>query len=48
MTSQQGESNADQWEIFKLAFMGTGRVAVLSDAAGEGWMYDYRDLEAVR
>ena len=37
-----------QWEIFKLAFMTTGRVAVLSDRTGQGWMYDYRFLEAVR
>jgi hypothetical protein len=48
VTSQQGEINADQWEIFKLAFMSTGRIAVLSDAEGEGWMYDYRYVEAVR
>ena len=48
VTSQQGDINADQWEIFKLAFMSTGRIAVLSDVEGEGWMYDYRYLEAVR
>ncbi len=48
VTSQQGEISDEQWEIFKLAFMTTGRVAVLSDQAGEGWMYDYRFLEAVR
>jgi hypothetical protein len=48
VTSQQGEINAEQWEIFKLAFMTTGRVAILSDQEGEGWMYDYRYLEAVR
>jgi hypothetical protein len=28
--------------------MTTGRVAVLSDEEGDGWMYDYRFLEAVR
>jgi hypothetical protein len=38
----------EQWEIFKLAFLGTGRVAILSDEAGETWMYDHRFLEAVR
>lgn len=48
VTSQQGSINDEQWEIFKLAFLTTGRVAVLSDEPGEGWMYDYRFLEAVR
>src|ERR1044071_6435955 len=48
VTSQQGHISDEQWEIFKLAFMTTGRVAVLSDEGGEGWMYDYRFLEAVR
>ena len=48
VTSQQGDISEEQWEIFKLAFMTTGRVAVLSDEEGEGWMYDYRFVEAVR
>ena len=48
VTSQQGNISDDQWEIFKLAFLTNGRVAVLSDAQGEQWMYDYRFLEAVR
>lgn len=48
VTSQQGDISEEQWEIFKLAFMTTGRVAVLSDEEGEAWMYDYRFLEAVR
>jgi hypothetical protein len=47
-TSRQGDISDDQWEIFKLAFMTTGRIAVLSDEEGDGWMYDYRFLEAVR
>src|ERR1044071_2645809 len=47
-TSQQGNISDEQWEIFKLAFLTTGRIAVLSDEQGEGWMYDYRFLEAVR
>jgi len=47
-TSQQGEINDDQWEIFILAFKTTGRVAILSDQEGDDWMYDYRFLEAVR
>jgi hypothetical protein len=47
-TSQLGNITDDQWEIFKLAFLTSGRIAVLSDETGEGWMYDYRFLEAVR
>jgi hypothetical protein len=48
VTSQQGDISDDQWDIFKLAFQTTGRIAVLSDQDGENWMYDYRFLEAVR
>ena len=48
VTSQQGDISDEQWEIFRLAFLSTGRIAVLSDQEGEGWMYDYRFLEAVR
>jgi hypothetical protein len=48
VTSQHGDISDDVWEIAKLAFKTTGRVAVLSDRAGQGWMYDYRFLEAVR
>ncbi len=48
VTSQQGNISDEQWEIFKLAFLTSGRVAVLSDATSEQWMYDYRFLEAVR
>lgn len=48
VTSQQGDISDEQWEIFKLAFLTTGRIAVLSDQEGDGWMYDYRFLEAVR
>lgn len=47
-TSQQGEISDEEWEIFKLAFLSTGRLAILSDAVDDGWMYDYRFLEAVR
>ena len=46
--SQQGDIDDEQWEVFKLAFLTSGRIAVLSDIQGEGWMYDYRFLEAVR
>ncbi len=49
VTSQQGDITDEQWEIFKLAFSTTGRIAILSDQeAGEGWMHDYRFLEAMR
>ncbi len=48
VSSQQGNISDDQWDILKLAFLTTGRVAVLSDQEGDGWMYDYRFLEAVR
>lgn len=46
--SQQGDISDEQWGIFKLAFLTTGRVAVLSDREGDGWLYDYRFVEAVR
>jgi hypothetical protein len=48
ITSQHGGLSEEQWDIFKLAFLTTGRIAVLSDVDGDGWMYDYRFLEAVR
>jgi hypothetical protein len=48
VTSQHGDISDDVWEIAKLAFKTTGRIAVLSDQSGNGWMYDYRFLEAVR
>lgn len=48
VTCQQGNISEEEWEIFKLAFLTTGRIAVLSDKEGEGWMYDYGFLEAVR
>lgn len=48
VTSQQGDISDAQWEIFKLAFTTTGRIAILSDLSGEAALYDYRFLEAVR
>ena len=48
MTAQHGSITDAQWEIFTLAFRTTGQIAVLSDQEGDGWMYDYRFLEAVR
>jgi hypothetical protein len=48
VSSQQGNISDEQWEVFKLAFISNGRIAVLSEEAAEGWMYDYRFLEAVR
>jgi hypothetical protein len=47
-TSQQGDITDDQWEIFKLAFMTTGRIAILSELPREQALYDYRFLEAAR
>lgn len=48
VASQHGGITDEQWDVFKLAFLSSGRVAVLSDEPGDGWMYDYRFLEAVR
>ena len=48
ISSQQGDISDEQWEIFRLAFVGAGRVAILSDQDEKHWMYDYRFLEAVR
>ena len=47
VTSQQGNISDEQWEIFKLAFLSTRRIAILSDTEDDRWMYDYRYLEAV-
>jgi hypothetical protein len=48
VSSHQGNLTDEQWEIFKLAFLTSGRVAVLSDQPGDAWMHDYRFLEAMR
>ena len=48
ISSQQETITDAQWEIFRLAFVTTGRIAVLSDQPDEAWMYDYRFVEAVR
>ena len=48
ISSQQGDITDEQWEVFKLAFVSTGRIAILSDQPEKEWMYDYRFLEAVR
>ena len=48
VSSQQGSISDEEWEILKLAFLGTGRIAILSDEPGEDWMSDFRFLEAVR
>jgi hypothetical protein len=37
VTSQQGGLADEQWDIFKLAFLTTGRIAVLSDQEGDKW-----------
>jgi hypothetical protein len=44
---QQGSISDAQWEIFKLAFAGTGRIALLSDFV-TNWQFDLRFLEAQR
>jgi hypothetical protein len=48
VSSEVGDISDEEWEIFTLAFMTTGRVAMLSDEPGEDWMSDFRFLEAVR
>lgn len=48
LSCKYGHISDDQWEILKMAFMGTGMITVLSDQTGEDWMYDLRFLEAVR
>ena len=48
VSSQQGNISDGEWEIFKLAFLTTGRIAVLSDEPDQRWMSDFRFLEAVR
>ena len=48
VSSQQGNISEEQWEILKLAFMTSGRVALLSDEGGDNWMSDFRFIEAVR
>jgi hypothetical protein len=44
---QQGGISDAQWEIFKLAYAGSGRIAVLSDFV-TNWQFDLRFLEAQR
>lgn len=48
VASHVGEISDSQWEILKLAFLTTGRIAILSDQMGDKWMDDFRFLEAVR
>jgi len=44
---KQGGISDEQWEIFTLAFNGSGRISVLSDKSDPiQWMFDYRFLEA--
>ena len=47
-TRKQGDISDEEWEIFKLAFENTGRIAVLSDKPSPDWKADYRFLEAQR
>ena len=48
VSSQQGNIGDEEWEILKLAFMSTGRIAILSDESGDNWRSDFRFLEAIR
>ncbi len=48
VSSQQGNISDEEWDILKLAFMSTGRIAILSDEPGDDWRSDFRFLEAVR
>src|SRR5919202_3010993 len=41
ISSQQGELTDAQWEVLQLAFVSTGRIAILSDQPAQDWMYDY-------
>lgn len=45
-TRKQGGISDPEWEIFKLAFAGSGKISIMSDRAD--WGFDYRFLEAVR
>ncbi len=48
VSSQQGNISEEEWDILKLAFMSTGRIAILSDESGDDWRSDFRFIEAVR
>jgi hypothetical protein len=48
VSSQQGHISDEEWDILKLAFLTTGRIAILSDGQGEDWRSDFRFLEAMR
>ncbi len=48
VSSQQGNISDEEWDILKLAFMSTGRIAILSDEQGDDWRSDFRFLEAMR
>lgn len=48
VSSQQGNISDEEWDILKLAFLSTGRIAILSDESGDNWRSDFRFLEAVR
>lgn len=48
VASHDGAISDAQWEILKLAFLTTGRIAILSDGMGDRWMDDFRFIEAVR
>lgn len=43
---KQGGIPDQEWEIFKLAFRGSGKIGIMSDMAAPNWKFDYRFLEA--
>jgi hypothetical protein len=48
VTSKQGDISDEQWEIFKLAFTTSGRIATLSDMSGDDALHDFRFVEVIR
>jgi len=48
VSRKQSGISDQEWEVFKLAFENTGRIAVLSDKPSPDWKFDYRFLEAQR
>ena len=43
VSSQQGNISDEEWDILKLAFLSTGRIAILSDGQGEDWRFTIPD-----
>jgi hypothetical protein len=43
---KQGGLSDQEWEIFSLAFGGSGKIGIMSDMAAPSWKFEYRFLEA--